>query len=86
MRKGKTWLYSKVALHTLKDDSDKKLAVLGSSKQIPNIIATEISVDIKALIEKQINELFAIRTQNGVLEYVVLNLDLSVIVTLKDFR
>ena len=70
--------------NALQDNGDKKFAILGLDEQLLDIGATQVAMNVEAFVQKQLNEILTIRLQNGQLEYVVLDLDGFVVVTLED--
>jgi hypothetical protein len=71
--------------YALKNNSDKKLSVLRLGKHVSDIVAAQIPVNVKALVEKELNKVFAIEPKQRVFEDSVLDFDLSVVVALKYF-
>ena len=74
-----------MAQNSLQHHGDKKLFLLGLCKQVSYIISAQIAVYVEALVEKQLDKLFAVKTTNRLLEETVLYFDLRVIIALEYF-
>jgi hypothetical protein len=68
----------------LEYNSDEKFPVFSLLEQIADIFSTQVAVNVEALVEKELNKLLSVCAEKRVLEYVMLDFNLCVIVSLKN--
>ena len=74
-----------MAQNSLQHHGDKEFFLFSFCKQVSYIISTQVAVYVEALIEKQLDKLFAVKTTNGLLKQAVFYFDLRVIIALEYF-